>query len=194
MRDLSPARAAWCRSARWRDIARQHCRRMNAERVAGPKCGAKTRVTGEPCRNPPKANGRCRLHGGSTPKAKDWHKPRWPDRDSPGAMDKLAAKLKDLERAAEKRAARLAAMSPDERARHDAWHAARKPGSPAERARVRVDRQHAAEARKLPDRPAAPPSAELAEIEHHIEELRRQAAEIEARQDAARQKAWSVFE
>lgn len=181
MRNFTPRQAAWCRSARWRAIARQHCLRMNAERAAGPKCGARTRVTGEPCRNPPKANGRCRLHGGATPKAKDWHKPRWPDRDSPRAMDKLHAKLKDQERAAKKRAARLAAMSPEERERHDAWHRARMPGSPADRTRARLDRQHAAEARAMLDRPPAPPSAEATEIQRHLERLRREAERIEAR-------------
>lgn len=192
MRDLTPRQAAWCRSARWREIARQHCLRMNAQRKAGPKCGAKKRSTGEPCRNPPKANGRCRLHGGSTPKEKGWHKPRWPDKNSPLAMDKAAAKIRDRERAAKKRAARLAAMTPDERARHDAWHRARRPGSPAARARCRMDRQHAAEVRKVLDRPAAPPSAEAVEIQDHIERLRREAERIEARQ--LQQEFKGVFE
>jgi hypothetical protein len=32
-----------------------------------PICGAKTR-SGQPCRTPPMANGRCRLHGGATPR------------------------------------------------------------------------------------------------------------------------------
>ena len=192
MYKLTPLQAAWCRSARWREIARQHCLRMNAQRKAGPKCGAKTRVTGEPCRNPPKTNGRCRLHGGATPKGKNWHKPRWPDRNSPRAMERLNAKLKDQERAAKKRAARLAAMTPDERARHKAWHRARKPGSPADRARARIDRQHAAEVRKKIARPAALPSAEAIEIQRHIQRLRREAERIAASQP--QQEMRGVFE
>ena len=33
-----------------------------------PRCGAKTRG-GNPCRSPAMANGRCRMHGGSSPGA-----------------------------------------------------------------------------------------------------------------------------
>ena len=29
-----------------------------------PKCGAHSRTTGNPCRGPAMANGRCRMHGG----------------------------------------------------------------------------------------------------------------------------------
>ena len=31
---------------------------------AAPRCGAHARRTGEPCRGPAMANGRCRMHGG----------------------------------------------------------------------------------------------------------------------------------
>lgn len=30
-------------------------------------CGAHCRTTGEPCKNHPMANGRCRMHGGKSP-------------------------------------------------------------------------------------------------------------------------------
>ena len=33
-----------------------------------PYCGAKTKRTGNPCRQPAMRNGRCRLHGGKTPR------------------------------------------------------------------------------------------------------------------------------
>ena len=33
-----------------------------------PRCGAKTR-SGSPCRSPAMPNGRCRMHGGSSPEA-----------------------------------------------------------------------------------------------------------------------------
>ena len=33
-----------------------------------PKCGAKSKRTGKPCPQPAMANGRCRFHGGKTPK------------------------------------------------------------------------------------------------------------------------------
>jgi uncharacterized protein YjcR len=31
---------------------------------SGPRCGAHSRRTGQPCRQPAMANGRCRMHGG----------------------------------------------------------------------------------------------------------------------------------
>jgi hypothetical protein len=31
-----------------------------------PRCGAQSRTTGQPCRNPSMANGRCRMHGGKS--------------------------------------------------------------------------------------------------------------------------------
>ena len=34
-----------------------------------PRCGAHARTTGEPCKLPAMANGRCRLHGGLSPGA-----------------------------------------------------------------------------------------------------------------------------
>ena len=34
-----------------------------------PRCGAHSRRTGQPCRNPAMANGRCRMHGGKSPGA-----------------------------------------------------------------------------------------------------------------------------
>lgn len=34
-----------------------------------PRCGAHSRTTGLPCRNPSMANGRCRMHGGKSPGA-----------------------------------------------------------------------------------------------------------------------------
>jgi hypothetical protein len=34
-----------------------------------PRCRAHCRTTGQPCRNPSMANGRCRMHGGCSPGA-----------------------------------------------------------------------------------------------------------------------------
>jgi hypothetical protein len=52
----------------------------------------------------------------------------------------LNRKLRDLERAAKKRAARLAGMTTEERERYDQWHLARRPGSKAARARAKEER------------------------------------------------------
>ncbi len=94
-------------------------------------------------------NGRCAWHGGLTPKGDDWHKPRWPDRDSPAAEQKLQRKLRDLERAAKKRAVRVAAMTPEELERYKRWHQVRRPGSAKRRAAAKRDREAAASVRTM---------------------------------------------
>jgi hypothetical protein len=83
-------------------------------------------------------------------------------------------KLKDVERRRAKQAARVAAMSPEERARYDAWHAAHKPGG-------REVRQAAREAREFRDMLAERASAahvespEAKALREAIEALERQA-------------------
>lgn len=141
-----------------------------------PKCGAKAKGTGEPCRQVALLNGRCQYHGGRTPKGRHWHRPRWPNRDAPDAAQKLNRKLRDLERAARKREARLAAMTAQERAAFDRWHRLRPTGSPAERAARKRDREAAAEARRLLQADASPTKApaEHDDLQKAIDDLSRQ--------------------
>jgi hypothetical protein len=93
-------------------------------------------------------NGRCAWHGGLTPKGDAWHKPRWP-KAGPAAEKKLQRKLRDLDRATKKRAARVAAMTPAERERYERWRQAHKPGSAKARAAARHQRKMNQEARAL---------------------------------------------
>jgi hypothetical protein len=123
-------------------------------------------------------NGRCYLHGGRSPKGDAWGLPVWPNSSAPDAEKKLQRKLADRQRAAKKRTARLAAMSLDERRRHEAWHAARKPGSAAARERARLERKQAAEVRALASAPRPAPTGESAELDRQIAALR---AELDAR-------------
>ena len=59
-----------------------------AKRAAMPKCGARRRTDGEPCRQPVAEEGkRCRYHGGATPKGRDWHRVQLP---APGASPQAA--------------------------------------------------------------------------------------------------------
>lgn len=145
-------------------------RRYHATRHLRPACGAARKRDGQPCEQVPLGNGRCRFHGGRTPSAERWHRTQWPDGGSANVEQKLARKLANVDRAAKQRAARLAAMTPDERAAHDAWHRARKPGAPAERAQRRRDRAEAAQARERMSAPATarPPSAELDSLQAEI--------------------------
>jgi hypothetical protein len=87
-------------------------------------------------------NGRCGLHGGKTPGGRQWHVVQLPDCSTPAGEAKFNRKLRDQKRYAIKRASRLAAMTPEQRAKHDAWHRSHPPGGSraagsAERERVR---------------------------------------------------------
>jgi len=144
-------------------------------RPARARCGARRKYDGQPCQQIGMANGRCAYHGGLTPRGDNWHKPRWPNPDAPDAEQKLARKLRDLERAAKKRAARVAAMSPEERRRYDAWQRACKPGPAAVRAAARQARKQAAAfAKSLSEKRPANPEAEA--IQREIDKLERRAA------------------
>lgn len=128
-------------------------------------------------------NGRCAYHGGRTPKGKDWHKTRWPNRDAPDAMQKLDRKLKDRQRDEKARKKRLAIMTPEERERHEHWQRTHRPGPPAERARLRADRKQAADARKRLaelEREPTPANPEAEAIARRIAELERRKAWLAA--------------
>lgn len=141
--------STWQASAQWKQIARTAIRTWNAKRSRLPKCGARRRRDDEPCENLAMANGRCHRHGGLSQKGDAWGKPRWPDPGSPVAMKKLNRKLNDLQRAAAKRAKRVARMTPDELAKYRAWQKSHQPGSAAARARARRERKDAQEMREL---------------------------------------------
>lgn len=163
---------AWASSDRFKAIGRASCLRLNRERALLPRCGAIAKRSGEPCGNPAMANGRCRLHGGATPKGEAWHKPQWPDANSPRAEQKLAAKLNDRERAAKARRRKLAVMTPAEVAKHRRWQRGHKPGSAEKRAAARAERKVNAELRGRMQRPdTRKPTAEEQAIAARISEL-----------------------
>jgi hypothetical protein len=91
-------------------------------------------------------NGKCNLHGGRTPNGDDWHRPRWPDKGAPDAVEKLNRKLADHEKANRRRAKRQAAMTPEELRAHKHWQVSHKPGSSTLRARRRAQHRQATEA------------------------------------------------
>lgn len=173
--------SAWSSSAQFRAIGSAAIRAWNAQRPNNPKCGAIARSTGEPCKQLAKENGRCYFHGGRTPKGNNWHKTRWPDPGAPDAELKLQRKLKQQERAARQKEARLAAMSPEERERHEIWQRQRPPGSAASRMRKARERSQAAEARQLLEQASVGPqdpqhdllSEQIRQLEAELESLRR---------------------
>ncbi|RVC95857.1 MAG: hypothetical protein E5V54_00920 [Mesorhizobium sp.] len=172
----------WRGSAAQIAVGRAAIRAWNAKRHLAPKCGAKAKSHGGPCRQIAMANGRCWAHGGRVPSGENWHKPVWPNRDASDAEAKLNRKLNDLQRAAAKRAKRVAAMTPEERAAHEQWQKTHKPGPAAARARARRERQEAKQVREIfsarPDPVAIP---EISELERLIAERK---AEIDRLTDA----------
>lgn len=143
-----------------------------------PRCGAHCRTNGMTCQRVGLENGRCYMHGGLTPKGDQWHKPKWPKADSPRFEDKLARKVKDRERAAQKRAERVAAMTPEERSKFEAWHQARKPGSAIEREARRQRTKKAREIRELLSKPADTKTRD--ELHSAIETAERLVADLES--------------
>lgn len=159
-------------SAVKRTSAQTNIRKAHEAQRTYPLCNAKRRDGGRCGNLGTGTGGRCRLHGGATPTGKDWHKVQL---SNPGnSPKKLDRKLKDVARRRAKQAARVAAMTPEERARYDAWHAARKPGGPEVRcaaAEVREFRD------MLTERASAAPveTPEALAIREAIEALERQA-------------------
>ncbi len=144
------------RSAEFRTIANAALARFNARRSSLPKCGAKRKRDGEPCEYLAMSNGRCRYHGGRTPSGDGWHRPLWPNGNTPNAATKLAKKLQTLERAARKRAARLRRMTEEERAQYEDWHKARPATSAAARAEVKRLKVEGQRARSIMGRNTPP--------------------------------------
>lgn len=174
----------WRKSPEWRALARKGAYIAHRKLAARPRCGAKTRTTGAPCQAPAMENGRCYRHGGRVPKGNAWHRPTYPLQ-----ADRFSAKIATLQRRAEKRAARVAKMTPEELELHKRWHETHKPGSVNERARRREERRQAAEARAMFSRPPIEPepSAEERELMARIEQLRALAKELELRASAERE-------
>lgn len=163
------------KSAARATAARENLKLAMKARQTLPRCGAKRRTDGGVCAAIAMANGRCYLHGGSSPSGRDWHRVQLTNRSK--STKKIDRKLKDLARRRAKQAARVEAMTPEQRARYDAWHAARKAGGPEVR-------RAAAQVREFRDMLSARASAapvetsEAKAIREAIEALERRAEEL----------------
>ncbi len=158
-------------------IGTRALKNWQAKRASLPRCGAMARSTGQPCQLEAMANGRCCHHGGKTPSGDQWHKTQWPKRSAPDLEQKFERKLKALQKAAKTRASRLAVMTPDERARHEEWQRAHRPGSTLSRAAARARREQVREAAELFSREVTrSQDPEWERIQRRIDELERQLA------------------
>ncbi|WP_424360987.1 hypothetical protein [Methylocystis parvus] len=184
-RPETPRQAAlrdrWRKSPEWRALARKGAYIALRKFAARPKCGAKTRVTGDPCRGIAMENGRCYRHGGRTPKGDAWHKPTFPL-----PADRFAAKAADLQRRAAKQEQRRQEMTCEELERHKRWHETHTPGPKTARASRRDERRRTEEARAMLSSPRREPepSPEARELEALIDRLRAHLNELDAPESA----------
>ena len=143
-----------------------------------PKCGANKRRSEGRCENVALENGRCRLHGGLTPKGDQWHRIRWGGVKS--SARKLARKQDELRVRQQRLEARLAAMTPEEREAYDRISRLRKPGTPGERLLARKSREARQWLQSLSEaeRQAHKAHAEADRLQAAIEALEAQAARL----------------
>ncbi|CAO4149236.1 hypothetical protein LPLAFNJD_LOCUS2894 [Methylorubrum aminovorans] len=161
----SPARRAWELSPEFRAIALDTLRRVNARKHLIPRCGAKARSTGQPCKRiPAPGRKRCLFHGGATPRGDGpagWHTPGFPDGLPPRKASSASFKQKRRRELQERRDA----LTPEQQAQLEEWRRTHEAGSTSKRARRRTDRAAAEWLRDLmeqPRRPSHPQPAEAA--------------------------------
>jgi len=179
-RGRSPGVTAWRRSAEWKRIASAYALANLRALAKRPRCGAKAKRTGCPCRQPALANGRCRWHGGKTPAGKQWHQPLFSPGTTPSGTSKLDQKLHDLAQARKRQRRLVAKMTPDQRSAHERWQKSHNPSQSA-RLAYRQAKTQAREARAALD-VIHTPGPELLRIE---ELIRRLTLEAEALTNAA---------
>ncbi len=167
---------AWSQSAACAEAARRGSEEAARQRETAAKCGARRKQDGLSCEAPALANGRCRIHGGLTPSGPNWHRVRYPAASASPA--KLEKKLQEIEHRERRRRARVAGMSPEERARYEQRRRAMRPRSPTVRAQERQDRE-AAELLSTP-RATAPTTPEGEWLRAEMAKLEAEQAQIEA--------------
>jgi hypothetical protein len=134
-------------------------------------CGAQCRgQPGKFCqRIPVKGRDRCELHGGKTPRGKEWHRQQRPDGSRKSDEWRAMNKLKTIEIRRKELAARLAAMTEEEREAYERYSRAARPGTLAEREDRKRNRRLKKEwANGAGDPPLSP---EAQEIQNRIDRL-----------------------
>lgn len=181
---------AWQVSDAWRRIGSEAIRAFNAKRHLLPKCGARAKSTGEPCRQLALENGRCRWHGGRTPKGKQHgvrqFTPKPPSRQTRHDWPRAQGKINRFAHQDTRRRRRVAMMTPEEfatyfrltHARHDREFRRIVDAEMRRRGLTRNDIMPSAGALVFDVKPAVNP--EVAALEVKIERLQALQAEIQA--------------
>lgn len=177
MKRMTPSRAAF--AAR----AAEHGRKAGPANLRAlwqrPKCTAVAKATGVQCGNPGMGNGKCRLHGGLSPKGENWGRIRPPEADTPREKRKYLRRLENAERRRQRQEAVRATLPDEERAWREKRSADFISGSKPERAAVKADKASRAWARDLFNkaREAAPKTAERELLESLLDRLERAPAD-----------------
>ena len=141
-------------------------------------------------------NGRSGIHGGKTPSGRQWHVVQFPDCSTPAGEAKFNRKLRDQKRYAAKRALRLAAMTPEQLAKHEAWHRSHSPGGSRASRSAQRDRvgQDADLRRLIAQRSSVPTtSPEADRIRTELAAARAKLAILEARADKSSDDKEGIF-
>ena len=170
----------WRKSGTFRRIASDSAKTNLRAFNTAPRCGAKRKRDGEFCEKPVvKGRTKCRLHGGATPRGRQWHVVQFPADET-----KFNRKLRDKQRYAAQRAVRLAAMTPKQLAAHAAWHRTHAPGAEAARSAERERSRQNEEARALLNEGLRQPvsGTELTQVMANMAAAMARLAELEARE------------
>ena len=161
----------WANSPAGHLAARRAAEKSLSARRAAPRCGAARKSDGKPCQRPAlKGRTRCRLHGGASGRGDQWHVVQWPGPDAP--PEAIERKMRDLARREQRRLARVAAMTPEQREIYEKRRRAVQPRSVTIREQERRSRQAAALLG------AAKPAKESVELAHHRAEYERLQGEL----------------
>ncbi len=161
----------WANSPAGHLAAQRAAEKSLAARRAAPRCGAARKSDGKPCQRPAlKGRTRCRLHGGASGRGDQWHVVQWPGPDAP--PEAIERKMRDLARREQRRLARVAAMTPEQREIYEKRRRAVQPRSVTIREQERRSRQAAALLG------AAKPAKENVELAHLRAEYERLQGEL----------------
>lgn len=136
---ISDKKRLWIESPQFAQVQQYAIRKALTVKAQMPRCTAIAKSTGEQCKRPAMANGKCHFHGGATPKGKEWHRVQRPKSGS--GFDKVQRKLQTIEKRRRQQERRRQRMTADELQKHAAWHLSHKPGKPAERSIRRMENE-----------------------------------------------------
>lgn len=162
------------------EIGRAQFLMINSRRRLLKKCSAKAKSTGERCGQLAMENGKCRFHGGKTPRGDDWHVIQPNVSGHKTSMRRFDLKLQKAQKMQAALRRKLRAATDQERANYEKWIWAHPPGSEKLRAARRLDRRIKRHEKILPQVVEMLPDDETQALIDRIAELKARRASLEA--------------